>query len=320
MASIGLILAGGGGKAAYQIGVWKALQELGIDKIIPAVSGTSAGALNAVLFAHGDYALAEKIWQEITPSRFLSIDEKSFLSFIGHYFVYGASIPSILPSMLKNGAFSREGLIRIIDENTELTQLQSSNKKAYVNAYNLTDAKSEYFYLNDKTQEEIKTMLLASSALPIAYGAVTMDNAIYIDGGLPIVGDGMPIKPLYAEGIRHFILVDLKKGDVNTHQEKFPDCHFIYICPSQYQGGLMDGTLDFSKTSSMARMQLGYEDAMTLFTQDKSENNLSPFAQDFKQYARIHRHSLKNMRMLSCVMKFFFFHFIVQDFGICVDI
>ena len=36
---IGLVFAGGGGKGAYHIGVWKALREYGIDKNITAVAG-----------------------------------------------------------------------------------------------------------------------------------------------------------------------------------------------------------------------------------------------------------------------------------------
>ena len=49
---VGLVLAGGGGKGAFQIGVWKALRASGLDKFITDVSGASVGALNAVLFAY----------------------------------------------------------------------------------------------------------------------------------------------------------------------------------------------------------------------------------------------------------------------------
>jgi len=48
---IGLAFVGGGGKGAYQIGVWKALCETGLDKQVQAVSGTSVGALNAAMFS-----------------------------------------------------------------------------------------------------------------------------------------------------------------------------------------------------------------------------------------------------------------------------
>lgn len=48
---IGLVLSGGG-KGAYEVGVWRAMEQLGLAKDIAAVSGTSVGALNAALFAH----------------------------------------------------------------------------------------------------------------------------------------------------------------------------------------------------------------------------------------------------------------------------
>lgn len=59
----GLVLAGGGGKGAYEIGVWKALRERE-DLHISAVSGTSVGALNAALFSTGDFELAQAIWED----------------------------------------------------------------------------------------------------------------------------------------------------------------------------------------------------------------------------------------------------------------
>ena len=44
----GLVLAGGGTKGAYEVGVWKALKEMNIN--ITAVVGASIGALNGALF------------------------------------------------------------------------------------------------------------------------------------------------------------------------------------------------------------------------------------------------------------------------------
>ena len=50
-----VVLSGGGSKGAYQIGVWKYLEECGLAQHICAVSGTSVGALNAALFSTGNY-------------------------------------------------------------------------------------------------------------------------------------------------------------------------------------------------------------------------------------------------------------------------
>ena len=54
MSKTAVVLAGGGSRGAYQIGVWKALRELGIEYQL--VTGTSVGALNGVLMVQGDFS------------------------------------------------------------------------------------------------------------------------------------------------------------------------------------------------------------------------------------------------------------------------
>lgn len=48
-----IVLAGGGTKGSYEVGVWRALNELGIDYQI--VTGTSIGSINGVFMASGEY-------------------------------------------------------------------------------------------------------------------------------------------------------------------------------------------------------------------------------------------------------------------------
>ena len=60
---IGLCFSGGGGKGAYEIGVWKALDEYRISQEVSAVSGTSVGALNAALFVNVSQKDAEHLWK-----------------------------------------------------------------------------------------------------------------------------------------------------------------------------------------------------------------------------------------------------------------
>ena len=52
----GLVLAGGGARGSYQIGVWRALDELGWTA--GAVTGTSVGCLNGAMYALGQYETA----------------------------------------------------------------------------------------------------------------------------------------------------------------------------------------------------------------------------------------------------------------------
>ncbi len=74
--SIGLVLTGGGARAAYQVGVLKAISDLmpGLQHPFRVICGTSAGALNAAGLASGDnlfrhnIAHLEHLWTEIKPS------------------------------------------------------------------------------------------------------------------------------------------------------------------------------------------------------------------------------------------------------------
>ena len=71
---IGLILCGGGGRGAYQIGVWQALDEAGIK--YNAVSGTSVGALNGALMAMRDLPRAETAWNDMRLSKVIELDKE----------------------------------------------------------------------------------------------------------------------------------------------------------------------------------------------------------------------------------------------------
>jgi NTE family protein len=68
-----IALEGGGAKGAYEIGVWKALEEEGIR--FNAVSGTSVGALNGAFFAMRNLARAESVWDDIRFSRVMNVND-----------------------------------------------------------------------------------------------------------------------------------------------------------------------------------------------------------------------------------------------------
>ncbi|WP_172315228.1 patatin-like phospholipase family protein [Paraburkholderia solitsugae] len=61
----GLVIAGGGAKGAYSFGALKALHESDIK--FEAVSATSAGALNAAIWATGQIEAGEILWRRVSP-------------------------------------------------------------------------------------------------------------------------------------------------------------------------------------------------------------------------------------------------------------
>ncbi len=69
----GLVLEVGGAKGAYQIGAWKALREEGVK--IRGLSGVSVGALNGALICMDNPELAEEIWENISYSQIMDVDD-----------------------------------------------------------------------------------------------------------------------------------------------------------------------------------------------------------------------------------------------------
>jgi NTE family protein len=82
---VGLVLSGGGAKGAYQVGVLKALRELGTR--IDAVSGASIGALNGGVLASApslDVAIErlEQLWGHLSTSSPLNVKMPGYVSLL----------------------------------------------------------------------------------------------------------------------------------------------------------------------------------------------------------------------------------------------
>jgi NTE family protein len=259
---VGLVLGGGGCIGAYQIGVWKALRELKIDKYIKGVSGTSIGALNAALFALNNYDLAENIWMEITREKALPTDNVDLFAKGIKLFLGNKNINFIkrhLPGLLEQGNVSRQGLMDILN-NLDLNKALSSMMPIYATCTELPDIKTKYFKLNDYDVETAKRILCASSAIPPVFGSEEIENRKYVDGGL---ADNLPIKPLYNEGFDMIFVINLNRNFA-VDRSAFPNSKIICISPSTDQGGVFSGVLDFSKSGILNRITIGYEDTMNL--------------------------------------------------------
>lgn len=240
---VGLVLAGGGGKGAYQAGVFRAFEEKGVEDYITAVSGSSVGALNMLLFAYGQPKMTELIWSEISPKQFLEIS------------------PDMID--LKEGLVPRQGILDILNDYVDMEIIRNNEKHLYATVTDfgkkdMAVGKPKYMLLNYKTNNQIRDILLASSALPIIYSPVIIDGHVCRDGGLT---DNLPISPLYEEGIRKFIVVGLSPDTV-INEEEFPDSDFLLIKPQQPIGDFIDGTLDFTAKGARKRMELGYIDGI----------------------------------------------------------
>lgn len=272
---IGLVLAGGGGKGAYHIGVWKALKGFGLDQKISAVSGTSVGALNTLLYGNGDFELGEYVWEHIMQKDILRFDAKTASRFLPVLIGAGAipltaGLVSMTVKALKNGVFSPQGIEDLILKNIDMQRISNLKMPLYAGSFALSKGKMDYLCMNGRTPDDIKRIAMASSALPIVFPQQIIDGVTYLDGGIK---DNVPVKPLYDIGYRKFIVCylrdDIKDGGF---EKKFPDAEFIEIIPREDQGGMIKGTLDFSPEGASRRIGQGYYDVLRLIQDGKLES------------------------------------------------
>ncbi len=271
MEEYGLVLCGGGGRGAYQIGVWRALKRLGLRKHITAVSGASVGALNAAMFASISVSRAADIWGSIrnqdianpadAVGRVLNVmvdfamsDDREITA-------------EMLGGVANMGLFSRNGLIKLIEQNSINRLVCSAEFPAFVCCHNTDLGAPEYFDMRAYSPQTVTKLLVASSALPSVFPPEQIGGYSYRDGGL---SDNIPVKPLYDIGYRNFIIAYLDGTPVN--RRLFPDARFIELFPSDriYLGDrnrsvLSNGTLDFSGENAKQRIELGEQETEAFF-------------------------------------------------------
>ena len=258
---LGLVLAGGGGNGAYQMGVWKRLSESGITERISVISGTSVGALNAALFATTPTERAESVWTRgisgkiLVPQKSTSHTLGTALSALLGGEADGSEILRSAVRLASNGVWSRSGLEEIIRK-TELERLSVGGTPAvYATCFALLPLLgTRHFCLNPLPTDTVRKILLATSAIPLAFKPELVGGVLYYDGGLSC---NVPLAPLARERCTDAIVVHLSQterisGDV-------PDSmRVLEIRPSIRLS--KSGVLDFSQSHAERLIETGYAD------------------------------------------------------------
>ena len=270
---IGLVLGGGGGKGAYQIGVWKALREYKIDKYITYLSGTSIGSLNSLLFLTGDLDNAINVWSNIT--RETALTKKS-----------------VKEIFFKKSLYSRDGFIDLAEKNVDFEKISNSKVKSFVTATPVSknvEGAPTNFCLNGKSKSDILNYVLASSAIPVIFEPVVINGIKYRDGYMV---DNNPVRVLKEQGCKLIFVVPLKEFSIaNECADK--DTLIIDFVSPYNDYGIIDGTLDFVSERAKMRMNHGYELAKQLIEKVIDEGVI---AVTFKQKIRAMFIKFKNRK------------------------
>lgn len=250
-----IVFAGGGSKGAYQIGAWKALNELGEEFQI--ATGTSIGSINAGFYVQHDFDAAYAMWKELKPDDIMvnGINfEKSFevifsqrenlIPFIKNYFKSknGADVTPF-HNMLK-GMFNAEKFF-----SSEIDYALMTVKFPSLDPVAITKAAMR------GTEEPWRWIAASAACFPV-FPVMNIDGQDYVDGGYY---DNIPVAAAFRLGADEVTVVDLKTE--NNHEGYLHHPRVKYIKPSRDLGTFMN----FDREAIDFSIALGYNDTMKAY-------------------------------------------------------
>lgn len=232
----GLILAGGGARAAYQVGVLKAIRELlpgAAANPFSVVCGTSAGAINAATLAvyADDFGAAVKnlvdVWRDMR-AHMIYRDDPIKLARIGLRWLAGLAVTmrAAPVSLLDNAP-----LASLLRGSLDFARIQRNIDSGALRAVAVTcsgysSGQSVTFYQGgsgteqwERTQRVGCAMplrvehLMASSALPFLFPAIQINREYFGDGSMRQIA---PISPALHLGAARVLVIGTGRQQVPT--------------------------------------------------------------------------------------------------------
>ncbi|MDF1821819.1 MAG: patatin-like phospholipase family protein [Alcanivoracaceae bacterium] len=237
----GLILSGGGARAAYQVGVLMALADLvprGTRNPFPVICGTSAGAINAAALsanAH-NYRMAvrglERVWANITPEQVYRTDFWTFLKSIIKWSLSGVLTGD---TPVHSALLDSEPLEKLLNLVINFPRIQQAIEAGDLRALSITASsyatgESVAFFQGQENLEEWtrarrlgrKTRinaahLLGSSAIPILFPAARVHDRYYGDGAVRQLA---PVSPALHLGAERVLVVGVSGNAAHGRQRE----------------------------------------------------------------------------------------------------
>ena len=214
-----LVLQGGGALGAYQVGVYQALHEAGIEP--DWVVGTSIGAINASLIAGSEPAdrldRLEEFWSRVEhgPMHRLLGAMPVFGPLFATMFTMSAGIsaffrPNPLAFMGPHaslgsdaaGYYDTAQLRATLGELVDFGRIEQGHTRLTVGAANVGTGEMRYF--DSRAMALDVRHVMASGALPPAFPAVRIDGELYWDGGIL---SNTPVETVFDDNPRQSSLV-----------------------------------------------------------------------------------------------------------------
>jgi NTE family protein len=262
--SVGLVLAGGSARAAYEVGVVRYILEdvaraIGRDVPIDILSGTSAGSINVCMLAgHADKPSARagmlaKRWTDLELEDVVRPAGKELLQMAGRLLGRsGRAVTADARPGRRGGMFDPSGVERIVQESVRFEDIGEHMRAGRLRAVSISathvaSGRTVVFvhrreggvpsWGSDPTMvaraAEIRAdHVLASAAVPLLFPAVEIDGHFYCDGGLR---QNVPLSPARRLGADSLIVVNPRyireqapsAATAEAREREFPDPLFV---------------------------------------------------------------------------------------------
>lgn len=232
---IGLILSGGGARAAYQVGVLKAISELlpkNATNPFPIICGTSAGAINSAALAiyganyHEAVKRMLRIWTSFRTEKVYRADLIGIIKSGAHWLaaLFVGGLGKYNPTFL----LDRAPLRKLLNKYMPCERIQESIDKGVIEALGITasgyaSGQSVTFYQGQESIESWRRVrrlgarseitvdhLMASSAIPFIFSAVKVDREFFGDGSMRQTA---PLSPALHLGAERILVIGVTNDD-----------------------------------------------------------------------------------------------------------
>lgn len=271
---IGLILSGGGARAAYQVGVLKAIHKI-LPKDAPnpydIIAGTSAGAINGVALASfaENHRIGirhlERIWTGFSPDQIYRTDFKGVvraLARLTRTTLIGRKYKHDRVSLLDNSP-----LRKLLSEVIQFDNIQKAIDNGALHAMSVTGSGLEsgesvsffqghYSITNWQRHRRIGYRsrvgidhLMASSAIPMIFPSVKINHEYYADGAVRQLA---PISPALHLGAEKILVIGVSGA---AHKRKEHINITGYPTPAKVMGHMLNAAFLDSMETDVERLQ-----------------------------------------------------------------
>ena len=283
-------MGGGGARAAYQVGVIKAMAAIlpkDSKNPFPIICGTSAGAINAATLAvyAREFNLGVKrlnyVWKNFRTHQVFRVDAKAIAKNMLHWLaaILSGGLGKHNPASL----LDRSPLEALIPQYVPCEKIQESIDSGVLEALNITALSydtglSVNFYQTNKVVEPWERVrrvgvaeritaqhLLASCAMPYIFPAVEVDGEYYGDGSMRQIA---PISPALHLGARRIVVIGAHNNKYRFKQHK----RYGYPTLGQIAGQILNSIFLDSIDLDIERLQRINNTIDLLPSHETSEN------------------------------------------------